>query len=75
MDKVISSVYNDISGFGSMNNTYKEAKLKDENINMAHVKSWYKHNVEYKTKYGGQNSYVAKNRLKNSKLISFSLTI
>ena len=39
-DKIISEVYYDQAGFGSIATTYKDAKKKDASITMQDVKEW-----------------------------------
>jgi hypothetical protein len=58
-NEIISKIYFDVSGYGSIQNTLKESKQKDKTITLDNVKEWFKSNVEQKTKYSGQNSYIA----------------
>ena len=62
MDKsdTISKVYNDPAGFGSITNTLKDARKRDNTITIGHVKEWFSKNVERKTGYRGYNSFIAK---------------
>ena len=57
---IISKIYNDPSGYGSIKTTLADAKLKDKTIKLDDVKNWFNKNVEQKTKHSGQNSFVAK---------------
>ena len=57
--KIISDIYFDEAGYQSVQNTFKEAKLKDKTIKLDDVKQWFKQNVEVKAKPRGYNSYVA----------------
>ena len=57
-DDIISSIYYDRSGFGSVATTYKDAKAKDETITLNDVKEWFKKNVEQKKQLRGYNSFV-----------------
>ena len=56
----ISKIYYDPAGYGSLRNTFKEAKNKDGTITIQDVKTFFTQKVEQKTKARGQNSYVAK---------------
>ena len=47
-DKIISEIYYDQAGFGSIATTYKDAKKKDASITMQDVKEWFQENVERK---------------------------
>ena len=62
MDKqdTISKIYYDRAGFGSIQQTLKEAKEKDKSITLNDVKEWFKENVEQKKQLRGYNSFVAK---------------
>ena len=41
-DDIISSIYFDRSGFGSVATTYKDSKAKDSTVTLNDVKEWYK---------------------------------
>ena len=60
---IISKIYYDRSGFGSINTTYKDAKAKDNakdnSITLNDVKEFFKNNVEQKKQLRGYNSFVA----------------
>ena len=61
-DNIISSIYYDLeSGYGSINSTLKQAKLKDPTITIEDVKKWMNQQPNKQRKpYRGQgNSYVA----------------
>ena len=58
-DKIISEVYYDQAGFGSIATTYKDAKKKDASITMQDVKEWFQENVERKKQLSGYNSFIA----------------
>ena len=45
---IISKIYFDRSGFGSIQTTYKDAKAKEPTITLNDVKEWFKKNVEQK---------------------------
>ena len=48
-----------------------DAKIKDKTITLDDVKNWYSKNVQQNTKAAGENSYVAKKPMNNSKLLCF----
>jgi hypothetical protein len=58
-EEIISKIYNDIAGFGSIINTYKEAHAKDNSITLNDVKEWFKNNFQRNTQLRGYNSFVA----------------
>ena len=58
-DKIISDIYFDRAGFGSVATTYKDAKQKDATITMQDVKEWFQENVERKKQLSGYNSFIA----------------
>ena len=59
-DEFISKIYYDIDdGFQSINQTYKDAKLKDSSITLDDVKNWFKQNTIKKNKPHGYNSFIA----------------
>ena len=58
-NKVISDIYFDRSGFGSIANTFKDAKAEDKSITMADVKAWYDKNIDRKRPMSGFNSFIA----------------
>ena len=57
-DDVISKVYYDPAGYGSVATTYKDSKKRDATLTMADVKEWFGKNVERKVGYRGFNSYI-----------------
>ena len=57
-DEVISKIYNDRGGFGSVLKTYKDSKEQDNTITLDNVKSWFYRNIENKRKPTGYNSYI-----------------
>ena len=59
MSDIISKIYFEPSGYGSIQSTVKDAHKIDKTIKLVDVKAWFTSNVEQKTKYSGQNSYVA----------------
>jgi hypothetical protein len=58
-NEIISKIYNDPSGFGSVNKTLDEAKQVDKSITIDDVKDWFRRNVEKKNQLKGMNSFVA----------------
>ena len=58
-DKIISQVYNDPLGFGSINNTLKDARKIDPTITLQDVKKWKHNSIERKTQLRGYNSFIA----------------
>ena len=57
-DEVISKIYFDRSGFGSILKTDQDAKKKDDTITLESVKNWFNKNVENKRKPTRYNSYI-----------------
>ena len=55
---IISKIYFDRSGFGSIQTTYKDAKAKDKSITLSDVKEWFKKTIEQKKQLRGQNSFI-----------------
>ena len=50
-EATISKVYHDPAGFGSINNTVRDAQAIDKTIKIHHVKEFSKNNVQQKTAY------------------------
>ena len=61
MDKneIISKIYNDLAGFGSITSTLKEAKAIDKDITYKDIKACKENNTERKTNLRGMNSFIA----------------
>ena len=58
--KIIHDTYFSPSGYSSINNTFQEAKKKnDDSIRLADVKAWFDANIQRTTQLRGYNSYVA----------------
>jgi hypothetical protein len=57
--KVISKIYYDPAGYGSVQTIYKDARLKDKTITLKDVQSWFSGNVNNKRQPGGTNRFVA----------------
>ena len=58
-EATIHKVYHDPAGYGSINNTLRDAQAIDKTIKIHHVKEFFKNHVEQKAGYKGQNSFVA----------------
>ena len=59
-DGLIKKIYYDPGGYGSVQETYKDAKKIDSTITVANVKDWFERNVERKKQLRGFNSYISK---------------
>ena len=58
-DDIISKVFFDPAGYGSINETLKDAKKYDSSITYEDVKKWKDKHTERKTNLRGQNSFIA----------------
>ena len=58
-DSTIKKIYYDPGGYGSMADTFKEAKKVDSSIKFSDVKDWFERSVERKKNLRGFNSYVS----------------
>ena len=58
-DDIISNVYYDRAGFGSLKTTLVDSKKKDPSITMQDVKEWFEENVQRKKQLSGYNSFIA----------------
>ncbi len=58
-DKIISEIYFDPSGYGSVKNTYTDARMKDRRITLKYVQNWFSETLEATKQPGGTNSFVA----------------
>ena len=58
--ETIENIYYDPGGFGTVYETYKDAKAKNKLVTLDSVKDWFTTNVERKTQLRGYNSYVSK---------------
>jgi len=58
-DSIIEKVYFDPAGFGSINETLKDAKQIDSTITYDDVKKWKETNFETQRQLKGYNSFVA----------------
>ena len=45
-DDIIKETYYDKSGFGNVQTTYNQAKLKDKTITLKNVRNWFYINIE-----------------------------
>ena len=61
-DETISNIYNDLSGFGSIKQTFEEARQIDKTITLNDVKEWKEKHIVRKTNLKGYNSYIAAER-------------
>ena len=59
-DGLLKKIYYDPGGYGSVQETYKDAKKVDSTITVANVKDWFERNVERKKQLRGFNSYISK---------------
>ena len=57
--KIISDVYYDRSGYGSLKTTLEDSRKKDKSITMDDVRQFFRKNVKVKKKQRGYNSFVA----------------
>jgi hypothetical protein len=57
MDKIIENVYNNF--YGSIKDTYNDAKKKDPSIKYDDVKNWFAKNHIRKQILRGYNSFIA----------------
>lgn len=57
--KIISKIYTDKSGYGSMKVTLEDARKIDKTIKLEHVKEYFKENVSEKKQLKGYNSFIA----------------
>ena len=58
-DKILNDLQYNESGYQSINNSYTEAKEKDNTITLNYVKGGYEHFNEPKTHLKGSNSHIA----------------
>ena len=58
-DEIISKIYYDEAGYGSIKQTYLEARQKDPSIKYEDVKKWLHKEVEQKKQLKGYNSFIA----------------
>mgnify|MGYP001063599297 CR=1 FL=1 len=60
-DQIISNIYYDLeSGYGSVKNTFEQARQKDKSITLDDVQKWMKQQPNKQRKaYKGSNSYTA----------------
>ena len=59
IDKIIEFVYTDPAGFGSIQQTLKEAKKLNKDISLDDVKLWIDKNTHKRNNLYGYNSYVS----------------
>ncbi len=58
-DSIIKKIYYDPAGYGSMADTFKEAKKVDSSIKFSDVKDWFERSVQRKKNLRGFNSYAS----------------
>ena len=58
-ENIISKIYFDPSGFGSIKSTLAEARKKNNTITLDDVKEFFRTRVEKKNRAYGMNSFVA----------------
>jgi hypothetical protein len=56
---IISKIYYDPVGYGSVVNTYNDARLKDSKITIRYAQGWFSGNVINRKQPNGTNSFVA----------------
>ena len=57
-DAIISTVYHDRGGYGSMKKTYEHANNQNKDITEADVKDWFYRNIQRKNDLAGCNSFI-----------------
>jgi len=69
-EEILGKIYYNEDGFGSINDTYKQAKKQLNSITIEDTKQWLEKQKGRQTKaYKGFNSYVADEPLEKCKLI------
>ena len=58
-NEVISKIYKDPAGRGSISETYQDVKKVDKTITLSDVKQWMDSNTQKRQNLKGYNSYVA----------------
>ena len=56
---IVSKIYDDPAGFGSVKQTYLEARAKDPSIKYEDVKKWLHKEVGQKKQLTGYSSFIA----------------
>ncbi len=59
VNEIISKIYNDPSGFGSLKTTLEDARKIDKSITNEDVKKFFQEKVEQKKQIPGYNSFIA----------------
>ena len=72
---VISGIYYDKAGYGSIKTTWQDAKKKDSSITIKDVRDWFSDNIEQKNSNEGIIVLSLLMLTLSIKLICFSLTI
>ena len=58
-DNILSRIFFDLAGYGSIQTTLNEAKKYDSSITYDYVKTWKEKHTERTTNLRGQNSFIA----------------
>ena len=58
-NKIINDIYVNEAGYGSIKDTYIDARIKDNKITLKYVNTWFSKNVGRNKQPGGTNSYIA----------------
>ena len=59
IDKIIESIYTDPAGYGSITDTFKQARKINKDIRKEDVKLWFDKNIHRKTNLSGYNSFYS----------------
>ena len=59
INEIISKIYNEPSGFGSLKTTLEDARKIDKSITNEDVKKFFQEHVEQKKQLKGYNSFIA----------------
>ena len=65
-DEILKFIYFDPAGYGSVKETYADARKKDKSITMKDVKDFIDKHVEQKKQPRGYNSFIAHEPKKNT---------
>ena len=70
-EEILNFIYFDSAGYGSIKQTYEEAKKKDKTITIKDVKDFIDKHVEQKKQLRGMNSFIAKKTKQEYQMIFF----
>jgi len=73
-DELLNFIYFDPAGYGSIKQTYDEAKKKDKTITMKDVKDFIDKHVEQKKQLRGMNSFIAQRPKQEYQMDLFFIT-